>query len=262
MKIQKYKCIKSYPGGPSIGMTIEPVKAAWQGLSYWINNNYFNPENYQEFWELVVEKDYEILEFIHNGSNGVERSYVINMKYGKLDSLYQFLPESHYLNSSCWKINSVKRLSDGEIFTIGDMIDYPSIPNTKIESFTISDNNIVVWGKFISSMNGFVLLNGVSKSKKPIFTTEDGVEIFDGDKMMYLAHRKSHSSHTNYAKVILSFMDDYFVFSSDNKRSEWIEENKPQYSKKDLLYFVHEGRHYHSSVATTEVISEIIRLKK
>lgn len=121
MKTQKYRCIKSYPGGPSLGMTIEPVKAAWQGLSYWINNNYFNPEDYAEFWEEVVEKDCKILSFkITHFAMYFEATDKNGNSLGmfgppnKRESLEQCIEK--------YVIYSIKRLSDGEVFTVGDKI--------------------------------------------------------------------------------------------------------------------------------------------
>ena len=56
----KYKLIKLLPfeNSPKIGYTSSPNPLVEDKVHYW-NGNWFNPENYPEFWELVVEKDYE-----------------------------------------------------------------------------------------------------------------------------------------------------------------------------------------------------------
>ena len=60
----KYKLIKLLPfeNSPKIGYISSPNPLVEDKVHYW-NGNWFNPENYPEFWEeVVVEKDYEILE--------------------------------------------------------------------------------------------------------------------------------------------------------------------------------------------------------
>ena len=59
----KYKLIKLLPfeNSPKIGYISSPNPLVKDKVHYW-NGNWFNPKNYPEFWEEVVEKDYEILE--------------------------------------------------------------------------------------------------------------------------------------------------------------------------------------------------------
>ena len=47
----KYILKKEYPGSPKLGNIIDNLENDWI-------------ENYPEFWEEVVEKDYEILSYI------------------------------------------------------------------------------------------------------------------------------------------------------------------------------------------------------
>ena len=53
----KYKLIKLLPfeNSPKIGYISEPHCTQKDGAHYW-NGLWFNPENYPEFWEKVVEK--------------------------------------------------------------------------------------------------------------------------------------------------------------------------------------------------------------
>jgi hypothetical protein len=104
--------------------------------------------------------------------------------------------------------------------------------------------------------------------KEPMFTTEDGVSLFIGDYFYplnildftygsMLPHQLDELCNYNNAQKL-----NVKWFSTSQARENYIAKNKLKYSEQDLIYFVHEGRHYHPSVATTEVISEIIRLKK
>ena len=149
----KYILKKEYPGSPKLGNTIDNLENDWI-------------ENYPEFWEEVVEKDYEILSYIT-----IESEII---KYKDLN-----------INDECncdkyLKIYSVKRLSDGEIFTVGDKIDFVINSNLrkdtihKIKSIELNPNGIVFRAENSSWSN---YLNEISKIKKPLFTTEQRSEI-------------------------------------------------------------------------------------
>jgi len=73
-----------------------------------------------------------------------------------------------------WCIHSIKRLSDREVFTIGDRIK-----NGEIKNINIEDDEL----KIIVRPNNHVALFEVDLSKlekvKPLFTTEDGVDIYE-----------------------------------------------------------------------------------
>ena len=71
-------------------------------------------ENYPEFWEEIKEKEYEILSFM-------DKNIIFNLS----DKVYQPNADIDFdcglkycLNN--FKIHSIRRLSDGEVFTLGD----------------------------------------------------------------------------------------------------------------------------------------------
>ena len=90
---KKYKLIKEYPGSPELGIIAEER---------------YVMKDQPEYWEEVVEKDYEIL-------------------------ISRVVPQ---------EILSVKRLSDGEVFTIGDevMWDLTQLPGQTQFRFLSKDN--------------------------------------------------------------------------------------------------------------------------
>ena len=91
----KYKLIKTYPGSPELGTIEEPVHNNVHMMS---NGRYgYDFSKHKEFWEPVVEKDYEIL--------------TVRGKYGAVSSFIEKLD----LDLKDKSIYSVKRLSDGEI---------------------------------------------------------------------------------------------------------------------------------------------------
>ena len=101
----KYKLIRTYPGSLKLNTIIEIHPEQETG---------YYSENIQ-FWQEVIEKDYEILATV-----------------GDNDSLKQ-------------TIYSVKRLSDGEIFTIGDTVKCEDCKG-KITLLEIYDNDIYLTG--------------------------------------------------------------------------------------------------------------------
>ena len=108
--MKKYKLIKTYPGSPELSTEIIetqinslcPVNECYiSGKTFMlIGDDSFeikNPKNYPEFWEKVVEKDYEILCIKHKKSKCFYRNSI------------------DLRNLNLYDIHSVKRLSDGEV---------------------------------------------------------------------------------------------------------------------------------------------------
>ena len=91
----KYILKKEYPGSPKLGNTIDNLENDWI-------------ENYPEFWEKVVEKDYEILSLVCN------HRCVHPGSIWKIEDYVKECPTVSHPNTAM-DIYSVKRLSDGEI---------------------------------------------------------------------------------------------------------------------------------------------------
>lgn len=189
MKNKQYKLIKEYPGSPKLGTIVER-----KGDGYYYPTNspggWFN-ENihiipFSEFWKEVDKKEYEILSF-----KGLDTIYHLkdNGKYSSAVNGTGTFTDEECLEVFKNSIHSIKRLSDGEIFTVGD----------KIIGFTGDDGYII---KYIRINRGYKYSNDIlfanypengtgSRStflqsankilKKPLFTTEDGIEIYEGD---------------------------------------------------------------------------------
>jgi len=78
-----------------------------------------------------------------------------------------------------------------------------------------------------------------SLDKISILTTEDGVKIFEGDDFYFT---NSNFECKFWNNIVMSpyeqnvpYLKDKKIFSSKVKCMEYIEENKPQFSKKDLV---------------------------
>ena len=120
-KVMKYKLIKEYPGSPKVGTIITSVRSYYNDIKV---------EMYPEFWEEVIEKDYEILEY-----------YQKEFTYSKNHVNWTYIFKQNY------PIKTIKRLSDGEIFTVGDRLRDHSEPISEIilEPKDKNDKRLLPW---------------------------------------------------------------------------------------------------------------------
>jgi hypothetical protein len=137
------------------------------------------------------KKDYEILSFKDMLNN------LITKKEGKfLTSYHETEYKEERLIKKC-EIHSVKRLSDGEVFTVDD--DFTSKEGSK---FKIRRFQWIIGGLKLEVVNnttgGYHSLLDIQLTKKPLFTTEDGVDIFEGDKSCWVDKNFCCSHVTKY----------------------------------------------------------------
>ena len=153
----KYILKKEYPGSPKLGNIIDNLENDWI-------------ENYPEFWEEVVEKDYEILSL----------SFTNNFCYLQKNGEYAYrnTPNTTSTLKGClsvgWKIHSVKRIFDGEVFTIDDKVVGYNNSIAKIKTIDLVGEISLNIGT--DKSEGFSLKN-LKKVKQPLFTTEQRSEI-------------------------------------------------------------------------------------
>lgn len=215
--MKKYKLIKEYPGSPKLGHIWETY------------DNYKGDYHKQtEFWEEVIEKDYEIL------SLTIHDSRLSDMKGNSNEYIEALLKDR--LN----KIHSVKRLSDGEIFTIGDNCEFGIITSI----FIIKEGYCMTGTAKCSYSCNIVYLK---KAKQPLFTTEDGVDIFVGDNYYELITPDFYLKSSVWNILTCKTRDNInydqksnlkngrMWFSTKEAAEEYILMNKPNYSLNDIL---------------------------
>jgi hypothetical protein len=176
--MRKYRLIKEYPGSPKLGHII-----SCQNYIKHPSTEIHNASKYPEFWEEIIEKNYEILSFL---GKITQSEYVLDEETNlyKNKTLYRKVSKEELLRKDC-TIHSVKRLSDGEVFTVGDKIRHNN--NVIYPEGIITKLHIVSDVIFVETNNrerGFdTNISLVHKLyKKKLFCTEDGVDIFEGDK--------------------------------------------------------------------------------
>lgn len=238
LKNKKYKLIKTYPGSPkTIGLQIRQNGPFWQSdfaiesVEHFHIDTKFNPQDYPEFWQEVVEKDYEIL------------SVSKNKHIFKIENGYSYLLQTKDYDY----IHSVKRLSDGEIFTIGDSVNYTD-SNLNFDSetgnyclitkFSIHNDNIYVNRHYEGSPELNINQWNKRQKKLPLFKTEDGVDIFEYNDFWYLT-KELKLKHWK-PEVMASFevnkvyLQDKIKFSTKEKAEEYVYQHKPRFSFKDI----------------------------
>jgi hypothetical protein len=245
----KYKLIKEYPGSPKLGILVSKAKFH---MHYNYNGGDFNSslrisdvENHPEYWELVVEKDYEILSYYAKNISGkgddyIDPTYIWKQKTnGKWARFYN--EEFHTTpyttdqinNHNGYCIHSVKRLSDSEIFTVGDKVNSRSFENQTIISFMMFQD-----GFSIELSDVECDLDCLKKLKQPLFTTEDGVDIFEGDKFYCVSTPYKWEIIKRIGGDGLAIKEEWIrkrCFLSKEKAEEYILMNKPCLSINDVL---------------------------
>ena len=214
-----------------------------------------------EFWEEVIEKDYEILSFRANIDILTIPKYTILSKQ-ESGRFYNYIAcevpigadEDNLLTDNNWDIHSVKRLSDGEVFTVGNLCNLYSGNGCRnpILRFEISYNEYGLEKYRNRETLKFVLGTGLNNnsewgpfeldycvhSKKPLFTTEDGVDIFKGDNFWLLQDIKNfHLKYWNW-KIMsypnTEYLQDKLKFSTKEAAENYIICNKPCLSFNDV----------------------------
>lgn len=175
-------------------------------------------------WQEVVEKDYEILSFSQNISNEV-------VKVSKTDLA---LTVDEFFKNGCWNIHSVKRLSDGEIFTVGDIVDYKD--GIILDIIVNCDNKVLLCIKGCETRRE---LQHIKAFKKSLFTTEDGVGIFEDDNVHWVCDEFRYFYTENINKTYYNLINCakkgiYKIFPTKKAAEEYILMNKPCLSLKEI----------------------------
>ena len=224
--MKKYRLIKNYPG---CSWTLNSICS---NDFIWDNGKKVYLKNYPEFWEEVVEKDYEILSFVANKRH-INPGFIIEIENNI--SIFGGHNIKGYIEDAdnWWNIYSVKRLSDGEIFTINDRIKV-FCGYSFIKKFNINNLNVLI----CTSKTGECFnIENLEHIKKPLFTTEDGVDIFENDEVWGITKNVWKPFYRN-AKLNNKIVTETWFhgkFSTKEKAEEYILMNKPCLSINDFL---------------------------
>lgn len=240
-----YKLVNMYPGSPALDTIVNKDGIIKTGKGFNGSRRLkaseieYLKETY--FWEKLIEKDYEILTI---------RAQSI-LHYKQSSGGFKSRSGASYIAVNClegYGIHSVKRLSDGEVFTIGDNITFYRPDqggknyNCKITNFYEVDKQMNI------TTNGLCEnIKNILHIKKPLFTTEDGVYIFEGDEFYYptgdlnyiykektpiktIHDSKSYDNLLKYCLVVSNHK-----FSTKEAAEKYILLNKPCLSLNEVL---------------------------
>lgn len=242
--MRKFKLIKSYPGLPIntyYAILCSDFLGRWkitnkeENITLKFENDV---DKFPEFWEEVKEETYKILSLSLHGN-----IYSISNETNGNEVKYKF-KEGFLVLSTFQKINgvihSIQRLSDSEVFTIGDDTILGKITKIEIGNACVSGiklsfkdgvkDNVadLCFRKFNDSSQEFL----VQKIKPPKFITEDGVSMFVGDKYCYICNNEVMNSVVKDSKYCP--MKNYY-FSTREKAEEYLINNRPLFSLNDIL---------------------------
>jgi hypothetical protein len=183
------------------------------------------------------------------------------------------------LNRNGYEIYSVRRLSDGIVFTINDYVEFCANDAfagqtwlARIDSIEIrkESNELVfvlkgdseddIFHKFIQNIRP-----APKEEKKPVlFTTEDGKDVYEDDKVWYVngilkvySHDFIVSHPSTREKDLTHYPDIYKYFSSEEAANEYVKYNRKDYSLNDIKNAWSEGR---SFVGTDWLIEQLLAI--
>lgn len=219
MKI--YKLIKEYPGSPEVGTIvkdsqgsikyIEPLGKQYTESSSAGNIFKTNIENYPEFWK---KQNFEILQYVQKD----KLSYTSKKRGGKDHEKY-------------WNIFSVKRNSDGEVFSIGNSITGATFKDArKIEEIILDSEGDILFGQG----KGYTELVDATKCKSPLFLTNDRVEVFIGDIIHVVDNNLNAIDRIMVATYRPEDYPTFKVFSTNKAAEDYIIKNKYALSIEDF----------------------------
>lgn len=156
--------------------------------------------------------------------------------------------KSHYWGNaedgdSDYETFSVRRLSDGEVFSLNDKVRYVAGP-CNYDYFIICDFFIKKDGGILArdSFQTAEFIQDIAKLKQLLFTTEDGVAYYEGEwKDIYGIHTKDGNNsvgawaidgHPQYYEGLRAHYEH--LFSTKEKAEEWVQWQKPMFSLQEI----------------------------
>lgn len=245
VKIPEYvRCIKSDMGLEICKVYKVLKKREWTVGEGWVYDleinkkilqpyytSYFTPATKEEYdAQFIVPKTYEIqkLKSKHGRvSNMFNKDKGVG--WSSDDKPHYSIPED-LVSKGEHSIHSVKRLSDSEVFSIGDKIGADIFKNNVIEKFDIQNGNM-----YVITSSGTTPLHLIYHARNPLFTTEDNVEIFEGDDYFWLSDLSNYNMvHWNKASKEHSGLEPKHIYFSTNQAAEdYIVRNKVLFVTED-----------------------------
>lgn len=268
--MEKYRLKKIYPGSPPIGTILTGINFISECSCVYMSNNMLyvessnRVENQPEYWEKVEEmpkyvkliqdsawkvpkgavckviKENDICGNIFSNQWLLENIYIPNNM--NCEGKYQF----YIVKEDCIPATKEEYEAQEGLFVTNDGVEIHKGDNywwINKRSDNHSPIGVKAYGKkeeYSKCKDDYYLFSTEQAAKdfikslrKPLFTTEDGVDIFEGDSYWYVT--------TNF---FIDFMGRALkgsgeqttikYFSTKEKAKKYLDLNKPIYSKKDI----------------------------
>jgi hypothetical protein len=137
------------------------------------------------------------------------------------------------------KIKSVKRISDGEVFSLGDEVVFGGYVNFKITSIEISNryNGVVICNE-ATEYN----INHIEKVKQSLFKTEDGESVYKGGSYYWVnvTYESYWSVICQHEAICDANTAGVKTFSTKEAAQNWVLLNKPVLSVNDIREWLYQ----------------------
>lgn len=206
-------------------------KKVMEFVSFTLDKSSAFQGRYTDMEEFKASKQSDEREWEIAGYYSPKTKEVFNRKgdkgmwYHDKSEAYIVMPLHH----SGIEIHSVKRLSDSEIFTIGDKVTYNNLDEAyKITGFTERDPVMTA-----DHSMGYINIMFAQKSKPVIFRTHDGKDVAEGDEYWYV---------TSWTITKLRAVADWeksladTAFSNEGKALEYVRLHKPVLSNEEAWH--------------------------
>jgi hypothetical protein len=180
-------------------------------------------------------KEYEILSFKHKYGSVYSKKYSKDkLKFCQTLEGTEF-SEEEMLKDTTMTINSVKRLSDGEVFQVGEIFYNQWNTKSEIKDFRIILNFIDI--QFYKDGQNFGITLKDIKKLSLLLITEDGVDVYAGDTIYYL--HKEHLGTVSEMKPGETYdrrvKERLVYFAKKENAEKYRIENKPCLSLNDII---------------------------
>lgn len=235
--MKKFKLIKEYPGSPKLGTVLSPSvdKGNENTNNFYWEGSWFNPNKFLEFWQEVPKLEYQILDFMYAELD------LISFKVTSDENIFQpsglcIQRTAEQLLEERHRIHSIRRLSDGLIIKIGDtVVTKNTLTTGVVTGFKINDNTTSFKeGLWVTIKEGGMHLERIKEVKLPLFTTEDGVEIYRGNTY-WCVNTAPHlwSLFEQTAKERTQLNKTVKAFFTKEAAQDYINDNQPCLSIRD-----------------------------
>lgn len=192
----------------------------------------------KDFWEEIVEPEYTVLSF-----KSVHHECIFNLNEAGLYStdsdktgfnnvtpwmLFKIVDSGYYI------IYSIKRNSDGAIFTVGDKYKHVDSGNKlhTIGSIWILANNDIYFSDTLGKKYNTLLQNVIPI--KSLMTTSDGVDLYEGDTFFFIdIYWGINPISANVYRASSTWIHP--IFSTQKAAENYVKMNKPCISLSDVL---------------------------